>query len=770
MKPLNFRVSSHLKSIIGRDLITDDFVAVFELVKNSFDAGASEVNIHFTDDCLFICDNGKGMSYDDLLNKWLFVAYSAKQDGSEDVSNSDYRENISIKRYAGSKGVGRFSCDRLGELLILQTKKAHNVEVNRLEVVWSDFEASAKADFINIDIKHSSQAAFTLPPEVKFAHTHGTILEIGFLREKWNRQKLHDLKSSLAKLINPFGPQKETFAVNIYAESQKAEDQKILQNTEDPHPNEVINGPVENFIFQTLQEKTTWLRTTISNGTIKTDLVDRGKIIYSISEDNKHQELEDSGFECNLFYLNRSAKSTFARRMGVNSVSFGSVFLFKNGFRVYPIGEQLDDSFGIDRRKQQGHSRYLGTRDILGKIDVYGDDSKFKESSSRDKGLIETEAYSQLNDVLWKKCIIRLENYVVGVNWRIKYDTDLMDSSHLTRDEVKSRIIDVINKLSNSPDIRIDYFADDILGVIDNKTKDFNKTIDNLSNIAEKIGNKDLQAEATAAKARYLEMLKAEAEAIQYAERERDERKKAEATAVRAEKELKLEVEKNLFLTSLQSYDKDVLESLHHQVIIYASNAVNLVEAGLFTLNSKKGLSREDAQEILEHLLLLNQQVIAASRFATKANFKLDSNTIHEDFAAYIDQYIEKICKVYKSRIKISTHRSASNFNLQFKPIEVCIIIDNLIDNAIKAKASKIDIYIDKTQSNVLTVILKDDGIGISGEIINKESIFEKGVTTTSGSGLGLYNVRQLLQKINGTISLTSSSFTGTTFEIKVYN
>jgi hypothetical protein len=38
---LHFDVSTGLKRVIGRDLITDDEVAIFELVKNSFDAGAS---------------------------------------------------------------------------------------------------------------------------------------------------------------------------------------------------------------------------------------------------------------------------------------------------------------------------------------------------------------------------------------------------------------------------------------------------------------------------------------------------------------------------------------------------------------------------------------------------------------------------------------------------------------------------------------------------------------------------------------------------------
>jgi HSP90 family molecular chaperone len=117
--PLQFKISSALKNIIGSDLISDDFIAVFELVKNSYDAHATKVeitfeNIYSNNGKIIIKDNGKGMNYDDLINKWLFVAYSAKKEGTEEDSYN-YRDNIKIKRaYAGAKGIGRFSCDRLG--------------------------------------------------------------------------------------------------------------------------------------------------------------------------------------------------------------------------------------------------------------------------------------------------------------------------------------------------------------------------------------------------------------------------------------------------------------------------------------------------------------------------------------------------------------------------------------------------------------------------------------------------------------------------------
>jgi len=89
-----FKISAALKDIIGKELITDEFVAVFELVKNSFDADATKVEVIFENNYeansarIIIKDNGIGMNYDDLRNKWLFVAYSAKRLGKE---NLDYR-------------------------------------------------------------------------------------------------------------------------------------------------------------------------------------------------------------------------------------------------------------------------------------------------------------------------------------------------------------------------------------------------------------------------------------------------------------------------------------------------------------------------------------------------------------------------------------------------------------------------------------------------------------------------------------------------------
>lgn len=67
-----------------------------------------------------------------------------KKDGSEDTEteNTDYRHRLKPQRYyAGAKGVGRFSCDRLGRYLNLITlKDCPNSQAENLVIDWADFD------------------------------------------------------------------------------------------------------------------------------------------------------------------------------------------------------------------------------------------------------------------------------------------------------------------------------------------------------------------------------------------------------------------------------------------------------------------------------------------------------------------------------------------------------------------------------------------------------------------------------------------------------
>ena len=81
------RIIGHL----GYNSITSDSTALFELIKNSRDANASKVTIHFkgigTQNAqIEVYDNGDGMSYEDVREKWMVI-------GTDDrVHNSTTRK------------------------------------------------------------------------------------------------------------------------------------------------------------------------------------------------------------------------------------------------------------------------------------------------------------------------------------------------------------------------------------------------------------------------------------------------------------------------------------------------------------------------------------------------------------------------------------------------------------------------------------------------------------------------------------------------------
>lgn len=248
MDKLQFKISSALKDLVGKDLIRNDNIAVFELVKNSYDAFATKVEITFKKDRIVIADNGKGMTLDDLKNKWLFLAYSAKKDGTEDSEEEkqqSYRDNIN-RHYAGAKGVGRFSCDRLGENLVLTTKSLKDEKTQKLIIDWKEFEKDQKQEFVNIEIPHEIISDSVFFPERKET---GTILEITNLRENWDRKKILELKQSLEKLINPFSESLD-FSIEIICEHEKVVDEKAkLEKKYDKEDAKVFGTNFERVTF-----------------------------------------------------------------------------------------------------------------------------------------------------------------------------------------------------------------------------------------------------------------------------------------------------------------------------------------------------------------------------------------------------------------------------------------------------------------------------------------------------------------------------------------
>ena len=200
-----------------------------------------------------------------------------------------------------------------------------------------------------------------------------------------------------------------------------------MENSQKANNDQFI-GKVENTIFQKLDFKTTSIECkSIEDGKlILTTLKDKGETIYWIKELSEfYPKIRD--FKITLYFLNTYAKAFFTKQTGMRSVSYGSVFLFLNGFRIPPYGEEGDDWLKLDQRRAQGYARFISARDIVGQIEILDNHESFQIVSSRE-GLVKNESYDRLTnkkDGLFYKVLRRLERYVVeGLNWDSIPDND----------------------------------------------------------------------------------------------------------------------------------------------------------------------------------------------------------------------------------------------------------------------------------------------------------------------------------------------------------
>lgn len=784
---LQFRVSAELKNILGRDLITSPSVAILELVKNSYDAHATKVDITFDEDYLRIADNGKGMSKDDLINKWLFVAYSAKSDGTED---SSYRSKFK-RHYAGAKGIGRISCDRLARCLTLTTRSLGTNKTEVLYVDWKIFEQNKKQEFDTINIPHE-----TLDDIPQFPNNDqtGTILEFRGLHNLWGRKEILAIRKSLEKMINPFSSTDDDFQIEIIA-PKYAEDDKDAKFSYDK-----VNGVIENSIADILKLKTTKIESTIKDGFIRTTLWDRDAKMYEIKEPNKFQELTSA--QISIFFLNRAAKYSFSSKMGIQPVNYGNIFLFRNGFRILPFGNYNDDSWGINQRAQQGYNRFLGTRDLFGRVDVETDDiNAIKEVSSRDGGLIQTNASKQLMEY-FTLIHHRLERYVVGVLWgegflKKEYfknqQTALQERSNLQQtdkdkdsslhlyENIGSKIdfMQLIKSLANDTDINILYYNAQLADIVSNVSETEliqMQMIEDARKVAYQTGDAYLMDKITQFENHMDELRRQKEEADKKAEEERikaqtaqkkaqeeqQKREKEEEKRKEAEKNLDAQIQKNKYLQATQNTSKEVRD-LMHVILISSNDAISVIKTAK---NQWENNNIHDLRTSLDELEYHTGKINKLSKLITKADLTLLAQSNLVDIQTFIEEYFAN----YKD-LKIQYYSTiVEPLEKKIPVLDLSIVLDNLKSNSNKAGATEIRVDFSR-DGRTYIVDFTDNGKGVDLNTFTLESIFEEGITNRrGGSGIGLSTIRERMRdSLNGDIQFIGNGLhftTGATFRL----
>lgn len=729
---LGFKISSALKSIIGKDLINDKYIAVFELVKNSYDAYANNVNILFDngDNVLknkkiVISDDGSGMDYEDLKNKWLFVAYSEKKN----KSNKNKSERIS----AGAKGVGRFSCDRLGSKLKIITKREYEEMYNVLEINWDDFEKDDTNNFIDIKIDYKYVM-------IENGFRQGTYVEICDLREDWSFDDLRKLKTSLKRLINPSinNDKNNTFAINLECISEN-------YNSEFKEFKNEFDGYIKNDVFEMMTYKTILIDVKISEDgkKLETELNDRGSLVYRLVQINPYPLLKNIHFS--LMYLNRSAKTNFTRNMGLEPKNYGSVFVYKNGFRIYPYGEPGIDFCSIDLRKAQGYNRYLGTRDVMGMIEILGDNPLLYETSSRNGGFVENKTFDSFVECFKVSVHRILEKYVVDIVAWADININKGIFQPLEIKDIFNKVIDEFSSINKKSEIIELKYGDELLKIIDEKK------VDGINHSLEKI-KKEALKQKNDVLINMIADVSGKIDKLQQKEKQsRDTIDKLNKQIVNQETYIRSQEQQNYFLTKIVSKNSENLLSALHLINIYTDSSRKF-------LNRVKD-SFKDKMSVNEYNLFLNMcidinKAYKLTDFAIYGgDFYYDTNQKSGEITSFVSQYIDY--SKYE-KIKFEIKNKIENKKCYFDSAGLGLIIDNLVSNSIKFKAKNVIIEFEENNEYII-MHFNDDGIGLKNDEINSEKIFLLGYSTTNGSGIGLYHTKEMMKNMKGDIKINSN-------------
>ena len=254
---MSFTFAARAGLELGKELISSDEVAIYELIKNAVDAGSPEVEvtaqIH-----LLATDFKKAIAYvqkektepadalryvterlldpshpgvtrflrqlatkkkratfikhlEDFYVASNYLEVRDKGHGMthRDLSDvflrigTDYRrkQNRQGAKHLGYKGIGRLSAMRLGNRLSVTTATADDISWNHLDIDWNWFAADGDADASDYEVSPTEGDTKQSDDD------HGTTIRVSDLNQDWNAPRFAEIfQGKIARMIDPFEP------------------------------------------------------------------------------------------------------------------------------------------------------------------------------------------------------------------------------------------------------------------------------------------------------------------------------------------------------------------------------------------------------------------------------------------------------------------------------------------------------------------------------------------------------------------------------------
>ncbi|HRG18424.1 MAG TPA: sensor histidine kinase [Flavobacterium lutivivi] len=431
---------------LGRDSIKDHTTALIELVKNSYDADAYNVDVEISNDIIRISDNGFGMDRNQIVNNWLRIGFSGKRESK--VSNLG-------RRKTGEKGIGRISADRLGANLELLSK-TEDANIIGLKVNWDDFDVEGK-DVSDIDVEIFEPNSINIPPKDNSESKSGTEIIIKNIRQPWSKSNIENLYNELSTLTSPFQEAKD-FTINLQSEIAPEFSKPVNSKYYEAAEVEVVT------IFDGTDEVYYQIKDKYS----KTDIVDTIDLttFYSKIQRDFVGELKCGPIEVRLLFYLRESSSIVGTDFKLSDLrnfldnNYG-VKIYRDNIAVKPYGfpkaqlgfdwlqigeEKAKNPAGIGR----GLEYTVSPNQLVGAVFISRDNNNLLRDSAAREGLVESEGFFDMKEfVLATKRL--LESHRINIQpivEQIKKERK-KSPTHYEATKIKEELVSVKNDLGN---------------------------------------------------------------------------------------------------------------------------------------------------------------------------------------------------------------------------------------------------------------------------------------------------------------------------------
>jgi hypothetical protein len=374
---LCFETDAAIITRLGRELVARQETALVELVKNGFDADATEVDVVFEGlgptAALEVRDNGSGMSRRELVQGFMRLASDLKVQSPRSPRFGRLR--------AGRKGIGRFAAQRLGERLVVTTRTEAAPVALQLSVDWQEFVAGRRLEDVGVGLD-----------EVPAIGGPGTVIRIEELRDSWSDAQVRRCWRGVLALQQPF----PVASIRRRRDADPGFRVRILK-AETQFEDESIVADMQTEILDHL------------HAVIEMKVNDKGQASWRLSKNEFgpvrnwapiHHEHRDASRPLPYKHLKNAAMKAYyavldptllpslvyTRVRDVLSEE-GGIRLYRNGFRVIPYGDPGDDWLQLDEAYAKRSLLVpIANRNFFGVIELEDPDGSLLKSIRRGRG------------------------------------------------------------------------------------------------------------------------------------------------------------------------------------------------------------------------------------------------------------------------------------------------------------------------------------------------------------------------------------------------